>query len=159
MLATAEDAAGDELPEPSGPAFDPERQSQLDVGTSAADDVGERQVTLTGGDPDDPSDVPVPDDWRQQGDGYEAGPYSVVIRGTGSGVSVLLDDGRDTETVASGLPDRQTAGRVATAFVERLDPDAVSLHSDDRAVPEAAAEAKAAVDVSRPDGQAGLTDL
>ena len=159
LLATAEDAAGDELPEPSGPAFDPERQSQLDVGTSATDDVGERQVTLTGGDPDDPSDVPVPDDWRPLGDGYEAGPYSVVIRGTGSGVSVLLDDGRDTETVASGLPDRQTAGRVATAFVERLEPDAVSLHSDDRAVPEAAAEAKAAVDVSRPDGQAGLTDL
>jgi hypothetical protein len=135
--APSEGEASDEQAE-----FSVEKQAGL--GGKPADTGEQKQVTLTGDDEGTDS-AALPDAWSE-GTGqslYVAGPLAVEYEPSGGRIDLYLrrDDGVEYR-LAKGLRSAEAVTTVADSFVERVAPPDVSFKSDDRTVPQAAAEAK-----------------
>jgi hypothetical protein len=127
--------------------------AQFSVDTQGTLDGGERveedtQFTLTGEDADD-STGPLPGAWRRDGDlTWRAGPYVVSVRSNyddgNEQFDVRLIGEDNKESIAEGVETKERTRDIADEFTDRLAPDEVSFHTEDSAVIEAAAEAKAA---------------
>jgi hypothetical protein len=128
--------------------FAKEQQGTLGVGVESEETAEEKQVTLTGGDADDPDEQALPTTWtknRPGGNAYTAGPLEIRWSTSDGRGTVTVSNGETTETVADGLPDEQTAETVARNLTTELPPRAVSFSKDDATVPDAAARAKSDV--------------
>jgi len=137
---------GDDDPDDSPEQFAAEKQGRLGVDLEAEENPGEKQVTLTGGDADDPSNQALPNDWERRGSNWDGGPYTVQLDKPGRDWVVKLTGPEGKFDVATGLRDATDAEAVAEDFVDRVDPDDISLHSSDSTVQQAAAAAKEAVE-------------
>jgi hypothetical protein len=152
---TGESGFGD-----GGEQFASERQKTL---TGDAADTSDTQFTLTGEDASEAKNRALPAEWTPLGGRWVDGPFEVRVERVGGygsdafAVMLRSDDGRSWGVV-SGVPENAAEG-IGEVFTRELKPPAVSFHSEDAAVPEAAAAAKAAVDIGRAEGQGGLDEF
>ncbi|TKX86198.1 hypothetical protein EXE43_09520 [Halorubrum sp. SS5] len=122
--------------------FAAETQGTLGTGVDAEQAAEEKQVTLGGADATE-SNRALPSTWRREGSAWVAGPLRIQIDSSGSRWAVRLYGPDHRFDVATGLRSPEQAEAIAEGFAERVAPDAVSFHSNDSTVPEAAAAAKA----------------
>jgi hypothetical protein len=128
-----------------GTQFAAEKQGTLGVGVDPEETAEERQVTLTGDDPDDSSSRALPESWSGPDSQLIAGPYRIITEQGSRGMRVELWEttgSGQSFTVASGIRDKQTALDIAAEFSNRVAPDEVTFKSSDPTVQEAAAAAK-----------------
>ncbi|MUW13941.1 hypothetical protein GJ633_04135 [Halorubrum sp. CBA1125] len=141
-IAAADATADEETPNGSE-QFANEQQGTLGVDVDADQAAEEKQVTLGGADASDTTGA-LPAAWRREGSTWVAGPFRVQLDSpNGSRWSVRLYGPDHRFDVATDIRTAQQAEAIAEGFTDRVAPDAVSFHSNDSTVPEAAAEAKA----------------